>query len=1500
MSEGIKSGGGGYEERSWEGRWQALEGGEKEDEFAGEHVRGTAEGDIGFDMYPRQKGETPQEYGRRLRDMHGYAAMAREDGEKAEAKKAAEEYANSKLGKYEAYLRSRAGTAEEKRQGKVMYTNEEVDEMVATAKERFDDKERYAKFQDSLGDEYKAKMSDEGDGEGEGGEEGEVSIEQMREELAGENGLKFLSEQKAKGEGVMVTAEDVAEFSDGDLKKWYEKWKNELFTPEVEEGDKSPAEMRGEFLDGESGRKFLYENGVKTYKDLYGLSDERLKELYEQWKSALIEGGVEGEPEASEGEDEDEDEDEGEGEPKEPEDLTLAIVRNTEDEKIMAEDAAERLLREDLAKGGFLKKFVKGIWKGQMFKGYYLKKYEQQAYAEHFDKKGRRKGDLAIGDEENALIDRALSQYDEVRGKMETDTLPADHPATVAAKAAIEAFARGTMDKNAFKDEVGRIEAMLWDTGDKNAAQGEVVLGNYMKIAEAVKGRLAHDSGVENVMEGFTLVRAEAHKSINSEAHRDALDKITNYLERSKLGKLVPPAILAGAVGMAAWAGKSAASSLGKATGFLGGVAVAGGLAAIKERNRVTGDRAQMSRDIELGRTIGDTKYDKQMKETMYDMQSAADLTRELKEITEGGDGAKIMTALANIRMLDNLSARGEGKTIPLISFSSEDKRRQERLALDVAIAEAKVKVKGTRGNEGEDLNVVLDKYLLAEDGALRTVGEQIAKIDAKDKAFGKLRRKRMKTAALTTVGTMTAMAAAPLVGQEIRAAFSPKHYGLADKVFGLENNADAQLTTMANWLGIKNPNATFMETVTPAVGEYNRQLTAKEKADLEAQGYTVQETNTPVSRTEYETVERNPAEYAREHGTRVTRDGHANNGTKISDGNELGAWNTGNSETGYGMVTHMTDTGSKMANGEVIPFSQYAQDGKIKAFISLTKEGQSTPIEVMGRLLPNGQVEFIPEPGSIAAQCFDSNGKFIGRFFEIVADRGVDADGIRHIIPLATEVGKGLDGRMFTDTVQKTVSDLVTKTTVLGFNRVTNLESAVAAVPGIIPIPIYRRKNLTNGPQGETPSGGAGNPERRPAEPGGGGRTPPNETGNNRQGGGGRTPPNETGTPPRRGPEAAGGGAAKRAKWEAMGDEVGKSKDAVRMLAGEYDILSGGFARQRDALFNRWWHNDLTPEVRNRFRDGSSDPLVPDSVELQRWIKNNGGGMENESAGGTGDGGQTPPNETGTPSQGEPEAGTEGTEASAESLLEAQRQADRETRQIFEDSTNRLRERMAGNQAETQEAGENSRRRMMDLLGGAPDGAGGPDGRPAEPGGDDQVSPNETGAQSQGEDEAGGDDNRARWEPMRSQVGDTDTAIGILSGEYDGLGEAVRNVFFEDWWNDLAPEMQGKLYRKELVPDSIPLQTWIAEHGATTGLEDKGGAESKGEEPFERQAAIRELQGLMNYLPKEEQIQISEIEAGGGRKILRAQGENSSDIMNGDLQALLEKARAGAVQPAA
>ena len=147
-------------------------------------------------------------------------------------------------------------------------------------------------------------------------------------------------------------------------------------------------------------------------------------------------------------------------------------------------------------------------------------------------------------------------------------------------------------------------------------------------------------------------------------------------------------------------------------------------------------------------------------------------------------------------------------------------------------------------------------------------------------------------------------------------------------------------------------------------------------------------------------------------------------------DFNELEAHYYTDPNTGLrGLVTNMVDSGS-FHGGEVSKFSKWVQEGNVKLMISPTSATQGHPIEVMGKVLSNGQMAFVPEEGSMAARFFDANGKFIGKYAEIVQDCGVSKDGVSRLIrPFATVVGRDFSGTL--PMVENTVKEVAKTITV-------------------------------------------------------------------------------------------------------------------------------------------------------------------------------------------------------------------------------------------------------------------------------------------------------------------------------------------------------------------------------------------------------------------------------------------------------------------------------------
>ncbi len=1110
--------------------------------YEGEHVRGSAEGSIDFDMYPRQKGETPQEYGARLKWMRAKSAEVAEKLGEPEGADAAEDQGElTKMEKYEAHLR--------RKQEMGVYTAEEVDKMLKNARGAFEkdekedvvaeDKEeaiphrwempeghhtimledgRTVMVPEEVRDEqdYAEYLEEQRRRKEEMGEaavnaaeidgEDELTKKEMLAELTSAEALKWLLAQKSD-----LKVGDLLKLQDHEVKALYDKWQE---FKDFNEKD----EARKKMLAGD-GLRWLAEKmpGAKT-GDILKMSDEELVEKYREWQAEA-------------------------DSQKNDEPLKLVTIDKTRDAKSKARDIAETMLQEDLREGGKLKRFVKGIWKGQMFREYFLLKNEQKVY--EVMTKEQDENFANMSEEERAkskefLIKRFISEYDEMRSEGEEQKLLGeDHKITKLAKGAIERFAKGgygegELNERNFIEDMKNIKRMLnEEEGLSDTAKGEIVIDNYLEIARAAKGRYEHEEGLDNILKGFDLVYGESRGGARAEAHQSAVEKLVNRYERGALTKFMPPEAVAAAAGIGVWLAQSLGTSAAKAALFgFGGAAVTGAVAAVKEGGRVKKDRAHLARELALGGTGGESGYDLAMKDAIYDTEKASDLTMSLREAMNTADKAKILEALARVEARNQMS---DEENIDLIAFGAEANVEEERFVLALARAEALAKLK--------ELGVenAADELKLGVEAAREVLDEEL---DVKDELFRKLRHKQMAKAGVKAAATSAAM----MIGtQELVAAFSDKLYGIADAARGLERNPGEATTMMAGILGFDKVNSILPEG--SVLGR--EELAALEEKgytldDLREQGYVVEDVSYNTVRPSTEVVnDLSTQQYAEQYGTLVSRDSW------------LEAGNLEYNSSGDGIMANV-DVSKLAEQSGGMSLEQMVDSGQIKAIVSLSEGTQAMPIELVGKVVEgSSKIEFVPAAGSVIPDGVFDDGSFGGKFFELVLDNGVDAEGVQHLIPLSTLRGPGLnEAASFSGSIITEVTERIPKFNVIGPDVVAKVSSM-----GVAAMPIYGRENLTNAIGGEMPSSGD--------EASASGAENANEA-----------------------------TSASKEKWDRLSPEVGGDFGAG-LLSGEMDSASQEW---RNILFDKWW-GELSEQTRERFVGESSD-LVPDSPRMKEWLE--------------------------------------------------------------------------------------------------------------------------------------------------------------------------------------------------------------------------------------------------------------------------------------------------------
>ena len=714
---------------------------------------------------------------------------------------------------------------------------------------------------------------------------------------------------------------------------------------------------------------------------------------------------------------------------KEQTPLTAINLDWTHDKKELAHDLAERALNAEVAEAGLIKR----LWKGTLFKKYYEQKYTNEYLKnQRTDEDGRTVRDIIKAESPDVMERFVLGATEDMRyihqeiGKRNKDgsfdgekLIPADEQTNEEIKQAIVDYARKTLEPGQkvedldreFQNNTRRILAMAIKDGRISEGTKQTnfletakkAAERYEKVAINAKNKAMQDEAMAEVMAGFQVYNAEVRNNVRTEAHRDNIDKIVNAIESSKIGRFIPAEILAGAAGIASGLTQTGVRAI---AGAAGGIIASSMISGLKERNRITEDRARMLRDVANGmdydglgedsRNKKTAKYEKRIGGTLYDMRKATDLINQIKEASASTSGTKsydVLRAIAEARVRIDFSDSAQKD---LISYSSADKRGKERLDLDIAVIRAeKILSEGDKklleGLKKEIKEQIVEGY---EDEA----GEYHAGVKDQDKDFKDFRA----ISAVKKAGKTLALGSIIFLGsQEVMAMVDPTKVGIFEKA-GLvktENNVEASDTLLAKgYEYFKGPTPTapeattveYVETVTtaPRSDIHNNISDPEEVKYYESNGYTKIETSPAVSETTTSIEKIDPsASTAR---VDVKYDGWASNSNAIRTRLENGKFTS-------------SIEGTSSVNGRALEFNT----SNLRGYVTVGgAKFEVAPSLVDGQYVWSENGVFTTTTGE-TIKAIGDNGEKLYKYFELAADNGVDTNGVQHIIPLATDVGK-------------------------------------------------------------------------------------------------------------------------------------------------------------------------------------------------------------------------------------------------------------------------------------------------------------------------------------------------------------------------------------------------------------------------------------------------------------------------------------------------------------
>lgn len=682
------------------------------------------------------------------------------------------------------------------------------------------------------------------------------------------------------------------------------------------------------------------------------------------------------------------------------------IVIASVDIEQQARDIAEEKLLASKNDLKFFRGFFKRIWKHNLAHEYYRQKEIANAKREI-----QQSGNLYAGEKGekadhenamNAIVERFVAEYegeDLLRKGEEKRIVETEQLGEVGLKGSvfdlIKQFASGTITEeqfdleknNLFNDKIGGLRNEKHNSLAKNAS---MYADNLLEIAKQVKDSVAHGKGLDALDADFEIVLGKARVGVETEAQYNAVDRLTEKIQKSPVGRFVNEATVTSAVailyGVFAKGVVSAAHRGFKLVGPLGTVlsaGVGGAVAGMREHKRINDERAQHSREMAKGKKIeSDSKRREEMEKFRYETKDVNELTSNLKEALEGlkkqPSEQQLSLVLEHLNEINSRIAFAEQEKIDLISFSDSKNVEKERTNMYIAAAEAKVYLRKNIHSEWAtpyNNEQGLDGYLQHVKEA-KIQKDFLGEKTVKDRAFSKMKNKRVAQAVAKGLGIGLGVGVAV---QEVGTIFNEK-----EGIFG--------------GAGVNEKNHHYT-----ALG-YLRRLIAGELPPDEIS-----------SRQEIVAMK----DFIKDHNelfSKIKRGVWADNDTPKFDRNELKLWWGGEKGTGIDAegnyvfnVKQMAQDGSFHGEKNWNP-QDLMKEGKMKLLVSLSEDTQNQVVEIPIDANGNAIIDPNSEIGKIAFENSNGHAKFIGKFAE-VGVIGDKIDGVDNVDILATHIGDGIKG---------------------------------------------------------------------------------------------------------------------------------------------------------------------------------------------------------------------------------------------------------------------------------------------------------------------------------------------------------------------------------------------------------------------------------------------------------------------------------------------------------
>lgn len=447
------------------------------------------------------------------------------------------------------------------------------------------------------------------------------------------------------------------------------------------------------------------------------------------------------------------------------------------------------------------------IWKHNLFREYYRQKEIAQARQ---DLAGNTIERSSHAEAMKSIVQRFAAEYDEVIHEGETRRTLADAEGIQAAedqemmesiRGLIVQYAQGELDEISFKQEHKRLLSGVHGVSEDEIANAVEYGDNILEVARNVRCSVEHGKGLDVLDMEFDIVLGRARAGARTEIQHNAVDKIIDKIQQTKVGRFFNETTVAGGVAIAyslatAISERAARSKL-LAWGSFGATAVFGaGIAGGRESLKMEEERRQHAREMAQGRTFNSSESPRrnEMQEYIHEMRSASELAARLEDSiytvsSEGNRELKdlsveeVRDALAQIATIEARINISDRYNIDLLAYSSESALEEERLRLDIVRAQSKVDIRERFNNlliseNGKDSDEFLKQATETEISRLWYSDEGV---DKKNKLFTKMKRKGVAAAAFKGLATGLVIGGAL---QEAGAFVKKEQLGFFERLF--------------------------------------------------------------------------------------------------------------------------------------------------------------------------------------------------------------------------------------------------------------------------------------------------------------------------------------------------------------------------------------------------------------------------------------------------------------------------------------------------------------------------------------------------------------------------------------------------------------------------------------------------------------------------------------------------------------------------------------------